>query len=52
MWPTHCVQGTEGAEFHKDCALKEGDIVINKGTLQLVDSYSGFGSPPEETNLL
>ena len=52
MWPTHCVQGTHGAEFHKDCALREGEVVIDKGTLERVDSYSGFGSPPEKTNLL
>jgi len=47
MWPTHCVQGTHGAEFHSDCELRENEIVVDKGTLERVDSYSGFGSAPE-----
>lgn len=29
----------------------EGEIVIDKGTLERVDSYSGFGSAPEVTKL-
>ncbi len=33
------------------CARREGEIVIDKGTLERVDSYSGFGSHPEKTNL-
>lgn len=52
MWPTHCVQNTNGAKFHPECDLKEGEIVVDKGTLERVDSYSGFGSPPEKTGLL
>jgi len=51
MWPTHCVQETKGAEFHELCALRENEIVINKGTLERVDSYSGFGTAPEVTSL-
>lgn len=51
MWPTHCVQGSKGAKFHSDLHVKEGDIVINKGQLINVDSYSGFGSYPEQTEL-
>ena len=31
MWPTHCVQGSTGAEFHKDLVVKkETDIIVNK----------------------
>lgn len=52
MWPAHCVQETQGAEFHPACSLREGEIVIDKGTLERVDSYSGFGSYPEKTPLL
>lgn len=52
MWPTHCVQGTFGAEFHKELEInKERDIVVSKGQLDRVDSYSGFGSHPEKTEL-
>ena len=43
MWPTHCVQGSEGAEFIPGI-VREGDIIIRKGCNKNVDSYSGFGS--------
>ncbi len=44
MWPTHCVQGSEGAKFHPGLTREVGDIIIQKGTLKDVDSYSAFGS--------
>jgi len=43
MWPNHCVQNSKGAEFHQD--LKHNsttDIVVQKGTNKIYDSYSGF----------
>lgn len=42
LWPDHCVQDSEGAEFADD--LKTGKIekVIKKGTDPNIDSYSGF----------
>ena len=43
MWPTHCVQGTSGADFHPQLTIDhKTDIVVQKGTNPLVDSYSGF----------
>ena len=39
----HCVQGSHGADFHPALARAPGDVVVRKGTVQLVDSYSGFG---------
>lgn len=42
MWPDHCVQGSQGAEFHPDLAIHPGDPVFHKGELVGVDSYSGF----------
>ena len=51
MWPTHCVQGSTGAEFHKELNYYKDDIVISKGTVDRVDSYSGFGTHPEKTDL-
>ena len=42
MWPRHCVQGTQGAEFHPDLERQKGDIVVRKGLDHTVDSYSGF----------
>lgn len=40
LWPTHCVQNTEGADFHKD--LDMVPVVFCKGEDPTVDSYSGF----------
>ena len=42
LWPDHCVQGTEGAAFHKDLDIAADDLVLAKGTNPAIDSYSGF----------
>ncbi|MDW9478589.1 bifunctional nicotinamidase/pyrazinamidase [Sinorhizobium meliloti] len=42
MWPDHCVQGTQDAEFHPDLATDAIDFVQRKGENPLVDSYSAF----------
>ena len=42
LWPEHCVQGSQGAEFHPDLKRDKWKAVFQKGTLQNVDSYSGF----------
>ena len=42
MWPDHCVQGTFGAEFHKDLNRDKVTHIIQKGTNVDFDSYSGF----------
>lgn len=42
LWPDHCVQGTKGAELHKDLLVEYIDEIVVKGTNELVDSYSGF----------
>jgi len=48
-WPPHCVQDTEGAEFHPNLRLPEDTTVIRKGSDPKVDAYSGFlGSDLEE----
>ncbi len=39
-WPVHCVQGTEGAEFHPHLRLPAGTVVVRKG--QRTAAYSGF----------
>lgn len=41
LWPDHCVQGTGGADFHKDLRT-DGDLIIRKGFRPAIDSYSGF----------
>ncbi len=40
QWPVHCVAETNGAAFQPDLQIKEGDIILNKGTGQ-TDGYSG-----------
>lgn len=42
LWPTHCVKGTFGAEFHPDIQIPETHKIITKGTNHKVDSYSAF----------
>ena len=40
--PTHCVQGSRGAQFHSDLVMPPGMMVISKGTDHKKDSRSGF----------
>jgi len=42
LWPDHCVQGTHGAEFHRDLALAKAELIIRKGFRKAIDSYSAF----------
>jgi nicotinamidase/pyrazinamidase len=42
LWPDHCIQGTEGAEFHPDLVKKGTDLLLQKGDNKGVDSYSAF----------
>ncbi|MBZ0162691.1 MAG: bifunctional nicotinamidase/pyrazinamidase [Notoacmeibacter sp.] len=42
LWPTHCVQGTSGAAFHRDLVTDRADLIIRKGFRPEIDSYSAF----------
>lgn len=42
LWPTHCVQATEGADFHPSLATDPAHLVIRKGFRPQIDSYSAF----------
>lgn len=42
LWPEHCVQGTPGADFHKDLKIPHAELVIRKGYRKHMDSYSAF----------
>jgi nicotinamidase/pyrazinamidase len=42
LWPDHCVQGTSGADLHKDVNIPHAQLIIRKGYRQHVDSYSAF----------
>lgn len=47
IWPAHCVQGSEGARFHRDLALPDETIVISKGLDPNRDDYSAFQATME-----
>lgn len=49
LWPDHCVQGTNGAQFHKELAQDRADIVIRKGFRPGIDSYSAFRENDQTT---
>jgi len=42
LWPSHCVQGTKGADFHIDLDLNPVSMIIRKGFRTELDSYSAF----------
>ncbi|MEM7721632.1 MAG: bifunctional nicotinamidase/pyrazinamidase [Pseudomonadota bacterium] len=42
LWPDHCVQGSQGAEFHADLNVNRADLIIRKGYRRAIDSYSAF----------
>jgi nicotinamidase/pyrazinamidase len=42
LWPDHCVQGTNGAEFHPALHLPQAELILRKGFRPAIDSYSAF----------
>ena len=42
LWPDHCVQGTSGAEFHRNLDVNRADMIVRKGYNPAIDSYSAF----------
>jgi nicotinamidase/pyrazinamidase len=42
LWPSHCVQGTHGAEFHPTLELTRAELILRKGFRPQIDSYSAF----------
>jgi nicotinamidase/pyrazinamidase len=42
LWPDHCIQGAQGAQFHADLAVGRADMIIRKGYNPAIDSYSAF----------
>ncbi|WP_077529743.1 nicotinamidase [Vreelandella utahensis] len=41
-WPPHCIQETEGADFHPDLVLPEDAHLVSKGTFEGEDQYSAL----------
>ncbi len=42
LWPDHCVQGTDGADFHPELEVEGAELVLRKGFRRELDSYSAF----------
>lgn len=42
LWPTHCVEGTNGSALASELDCPETDYSVCKGTSKFIDSYSGF----------
>lgn len=42
LWPVHCVQGSQGAEFADALDMDKVEKIFPKGTDPEIDSYSGF----------
>ncbi len=42
LWPSHCAQGTRGAEFHPALGLTQAELILRKGFRPRIDSYSAF----------
>lgn len=49
LWPDHCVQGSNGAEFHPDLNTKKTQVIIRKGFRKEIDSYSTFYENDKKT---
>ena len=42
LWPDHCIQGSEGAAFHKGLDIPHAELIVRKGYRKTIDSYSAF----------
>jgi nicotinamidase/pyrazinamidase len=50
LWPDHCVQGTAGADFHRDLITQHTQLIIRKGFRKGIDSYSAFYENDQSTS--
>lgn len=48
LWPSHCIQGTRGAEFRADLALPKDAVVVSGGVAPDEEGYSGFDGKDEK----
>lgn len=49
LWPEHCVQGSDGADFHADLTINAAQLVVRKGFRANIDSYSAFFENDQKT---
>lgn len=49
LWPDHCIQGSNGAEFAPNLDRSPGKLILRKGFRKHIDSYSGFLENDKQT---
>ncbi|WP_407965787.1 bifunctional nicotinamidase/pyrazinamidase [Bartonella sp. C271] len=49
LWPDHCIQGTQGAEFHPSLKIEKAQLILRKGYNKQIDSYSAFFENDQKT---
>ena len=42
LWPDHCIQGSQSADFHPDLDIPRAELIVRKGFNPEIDSYSAF----------
>jgi nicotinamidase/pyrazinamidase len=42
LWPDHCVQSSEGSDFHPELDTQNSQMIVRKGFRRQIDSYSAF----------
>ena len=50
LWPSHCVQGSWGADFHGTLSLEPVNLILRKGFRKGLDSYSAFFENDRKTS--
>lgn len=50
LWPDHCIQGSQGAQFHPQLNIPHTQLIIRKGGNPAVDSYSAFTEADQQTS--
>ena len=48
LWPDHCVQGTEDAQLAAGLNIPHAQMIIRKGYIPEIDSYSAFPEADRE----
>ncbi|MCP1198827.1 bifunctional nicotinamidase/pyrazinamidase [Notoacmeibacter sp. MSK16QG-6] len=49
LWPDHCLQGSQGAEFHPSLKWTKAEMIVRKGFRPEIDSYSAFRENDRQT---
>lgn len=49
LWPDHCIQDSDGADFHPDLITTKSTMIVRKGFRKSIDSYSAFTENDQTT---